>query len=332
MVSVWCASEDRWRPLPLVFLLWANLHAGFVMGIVLLVASVLSALFVDRGRFRMRASWTVVCALTTAVTPLGLNNWRQVAESMTRSHANAIQEWQPTAWPPQNLAFWGIALLLVVLAMRTWRSLERPSDRALVAAAIIVLPLAVRSLRNVPMFAMVGAPAISRLLFRSPGRKRQKAPKFAGPTLTLTIGAFIFAAGATVVATAWRQSWPLLGWHPIGPDAVEAIRACRQPIYNTYEGGGPIIWFVPSQRVFIDSRQDPFPVALIQQATEVERTGQYRELFGQWSINCAALPPASPTIARLLADGWICRFRDDRWVVLDRPASASTTATASPAP
>lgn len=332
MVAAWCASEDRWRPLPLVFVLWANLHAGFVMGIALLGASVLSALLFDRSRFWSRASWTLVCVLATAVTPLGFNNWRQVAESMTRSHANAIQEWQPTAWPPENLAFWGIALLLVALVVRRWRSLEHPSDRVLVVAAAIVLPLAVRSLRNVPIFAMVAAPAISRLFLQKPERRNQQAPTVLRPAVTLTIAALVMAMGAAVVVAAWSQSWPLLGWRPIGPEAVEAIRSCRGPIYNTYEGGGPIIWFVPSQRVFIDSRQDPFPVSLIQQATEVERTGEYRELFGRWSINCAVLPPESPTIARLAADGWTPRFKDQRWVVLDRPGSTSTTATTSPAP
>ena len=165
MIVVSRATTDRWRALPWLFLVWANLHAGFVMGIALLVATVLSALMRDRNRFWTRAWWTAACGLATLLTPLGVKNWTEVAASVMRSRANAIQEWQPTAPPPQQLAFWALAVLLVILVVRSWRRLETPADRALAMAALVVLPLAVRSLRNVPAFVMVGAPAASRLLF-----------------------------------------------------------------------------------------------------------------------------------------------------------------------
>ncbi len=96
-------------------------------------------------------------------------------------------------------------------------------------------------------------------------------------------------------------------------------RSCRPPLYNTYPDGGPLIWFVPEQRVFIDSRQDQYPIALIQDASRVEATGDYRELFERWGINCAALPPRSPTVAALNRDGWHQRYRDTFWVVLEKP-------------
>ncbi len=348
MIVVSRATTDRWRALPWLFLLWANLHAGFVMGLALLIATVLSALVRDRNRFWTRAWWTAACGLATLVTPLGVRNWTEIVASMMRSRANAIQEWQPTALPPQQLAFWALAVLLVGLVVRSWRRLETPADRALTMAALVVLPLAVRSLRNVPAFAMVGAPAVSRLLFPAATTRFTRADRgglpaeplpaqAAGrPPRTHISGLLVSAAAllmaATVVVTGWRQQWPMLGWEPISPAAAAAISACRGPIYNTYEGGGPIIWFAPSQRVFIDSRQDPFPVSLIQQASEVERTGEYRALFERWHINCAALPPASPTVPRLTSDGWTSRFKDAQWVVLERPGTTSTEATSSPAP
>jgi hypothetical protein len=138
-------------------------------------------------------------------------------------------------------------------------------------------------------------------------------------------------AGLFVVASAWRQSWPMLGWRPIDSAEARAIAACPAPLYNTYESGGPIIWFVPSQPVFIDSRQDPFPVSFVQEATAVEATGNYEATFAKWHINCAALPPQSPTAARLAKDGWRLRFSDGRWQVLERPAEATTAATPLPA-
>jgi hypothetical protein len=314
-VVLWLVVKARWRFLPVVFLLWANLHAGFVLGLVVVAAALVATLLWERDYLWPRAGWAAVAGLATLATPLGLRNWIEVLASMARSRANLIQEWQPTPLPPAHIAFWGLALLLLVLAVARWKSLATTADRTLVIAALLVLPLAVRSLRNVPAFAMIVLPAISRLLFRN--RAASKARD--GRAQRIWIGGVAIAAGAIVVALAWSRPWAALGWEPLGPSAASAIRECPPNLYNTYEGGGPIIWFVPSQRVFLDSRQDPFPVALVQAASVVESGGDYHALFAEWHINCAALPPASPTARRLAADGWTERYLGTQWVVLARP-------------
>ena len=327
MVVIRLAAYDRWRWLPLLFVLWANLHAGFAMGLALLIAAVVAAFVQDRDRLWPRLGWTAVSGLATLVTPFGLENWRQIAASIGRSYANVIQEWQPTALPPQHLAFWGLAAVLAVMAVRRWKSLEDPADRVLLVAAIVACPLAMRSLRNVPTFMMIAAPAVSRLLYpRLKATANPPSPR-QHPSRNLGLTAAALVAGLFVVASAWQQSWPMLGWRPIDSAEARAIAACPAPLYNTYESGGPLIWFVPSQPVFIDSRQDPFPIPFVQSATAVEATGDYEATFARWHINCAALPPQSPTAARLARDGWLLRFSDQRWRVLERPGAATTTTT-----
>ena len=327
MAVIRLAAYDRWRWLPLLFVLWANLHAGFAMGLALLIAAVVAAFVQDRERLWTRLGWTAVSGLATLVTPFGLENWRQIAASIGRSYANVIQEWQPTPLPPQHLAFWGLAAVLAVMAVRRWKSLEDPADRVLLVAAIVACPLAMRSLRNVPTFMMIAAPAVSRLLYpRLKATANPPSPR-QHPSRNLGLTAAALVAGLFVVASAWQQSWPMLGWRPIDSAEARAIAACPAPLYNTYESGGPLIWFVPSQPVFIDSRQDPFPIPFVQSATAVEATGDYEATFARWHINCAALPPQSPTAARLARDGWLLRFSDQRWRVLERPGAATTTTT-----
>lgn len=41
------------------------------------------------------------------------------------------------------------------------------------------------------------------------------------------------------------------------------------------------------RKVFIDSRQDPFPIDLVIEHIEVERTGEYRRMFDRYGIECA---------------------------------------------
>ena len=71
----------------------------------------------------------------------------------------------------------------------------------------------------------------------------------------------------------------------------------------------------------LDSRQDPYPVSLVQAEGYVEGTGEYRGLFDALRINCAVVPPDGTLAARLRADGWRERFADARWLVLERPGS-----------
>ena len=102
------------------------------------------------------------------------------------------------------------------------------------------------------------------------------------------------------------------------------MRACPDPLYNHYDQGGFLIWFLPERRVFVDSRHDPYPPSFLIEHGRVESGSEpYRLLFNQFGIRCAFLSVKSPTIARLAADGWETRFRDDAWAVLTAPGSAA---------
>ncbi len=315
-------ARDRWWLIPPAIALWANLHAGVAMGLVVVGASVAAA-FRDRERLLPRAACFAASVAATLATPLGVRSWTELPASIARSGANRIQEWQPTALPPEQMAFWTVAAFFLWQLARQWRRLPTREERVLAAAALLALPLAVRTLRNVPAFMMLAAPALTRLTYpagdvpqgvggtAAPGVSRLATP------LLLPLAALLVSLA--VIWKAWSAPWAMLGWTPISRSAAAAVRDCQPALYNTYPDGGPLIWFVPEQRVFIDSRQDQYPIALIQDANRVEATGDYRKLFERWDINCAALPPRSPTVAALNRDGWHQRYRDSSWVVLEKP-------------
>jgi hypothetical protein len=50
----------------------------------------------------------------------------------------------------------------------------------------------------------------------------------------------------------------------------------------------------------------------------MERSGDYRHVFARFNIRCAVLPPTSPVLTRLVADGWQVQARDPRWVVIQQ--------------
>jgi hypothetical protein len=305
-----------------MFLIWANLHGAVALGGLVLVGMLIGETWAHRRIPRDLMLWSVLCAVATLLTPLGIRFWPEIVASLRRSRLNDISEWRPPALPPDNLVFWATAAVLVLLA---WWRRDRLSDavpKGLVVSALLALVLAVRSLRNISPFLMIAAPAIGSLVAQ-PGRMNRGSNRLVsrgrGLAHAVLLGVLVLAAISTV-ACAWREPLERLNWQPMSPAAASAIERCRGPIYNRYVDGGPITFFAPGQRVLLDSRQDPYPSSLVQEQFDVEATGDYRRLFARYGIQCAVVPPASPTTDSLFRDGWSKVFADDRWTVLERCA------------
>jgi hypothetical protein len=98
-------GRHRW--LPPLFLLWANLHGGFTLGVALLGAFGLSSLTSGFGVIARRSGLIALCLLMTLMTPLGLAFWEELPASLGRLQTYNIQEWQaPTLTNPGVLPFW----------------------------------------------------------------------------------------------------------------------------------------------------------------------------------------------------------------------------------
>ncbi|MES1157494.1 MAG: hypothetical protein ABUL67_00215 [Haliangium ochraceum] len=321
---------ERFWVIPPLFALWANLHGAVAMGGVVLVTATGVAWFgdADRTRFKRLAIVTVCAGALTAATPMGPRLWLFIGESMARSRQNQIMEWLPS-YPqgPIEIAFWVSALVLVAITWRRWRQLKSWEDRVIVAVSLVFLPLAARAVRNIAPFFLLWGPAMSRLIgpeahLPLPGRGRPPAADPGAPVetehprLNIVLAALGVLGGVVAVAFCWSGPIDRLGWRPVPAAAAAAITACRGPLYNRYNEGGFLIWFVPGVPVFVDSRQDPYPASLLTAHARAEITGDARELFARYRIGCAALPPASPVVARLQTGGWRETYRDEAWIVM----------------
>ena len=130
------------------------------------------------------------------------------------------------------------------------------------------------------------------------------------------------AAGDRVVGAAHAANLDRLGWRPFSDGALAAVRGCEGPLYNQYGDGGTLIWFVPEKPVFVDGRQDPYPLPFLLE----ERRGRGRAQAVPAAVRsvpgsrCAFLPVAASTVDELTAEGWATRFRDDKYAVLAAPS------------
>jgi hypothetical protein len=319
-VTITLLCHRRYVWLPLVFLLWANLHGAVVMGVLLLVAALAAAVVEHRRSVPALACASGACLLATLATPLGVTFWTEIPQSLARIRQLGIQEWAPPRLMSLSLVpFWLTAVALVALMVARTRALSQDVEACrrgyltVCACALALLPLAVTAERNVSPFLLLAVPAIAALRWRGvdPVSVSSHRPQL---NAAITVMASVLASGT--VAYAYAKPIDHLRWAPLPEASLIALRACRGNLYNRYDEGGYLIWFAPEHKVFLDGRQDPYPVALVKEQVRVETTGDFEHVFQRYDIHCAYVPADSLVSARLSQAGWIPVFRDEHWAVL----------------
>jgi hypothetical protein len=311
--------------LPLVFLVWANLHGGVGLGGLTLIAATLAASLTEP---RTLPRWIGVTLLSTAATlinPLGLGMWSFTLSKLTTAEALYIDEWLPPALDrPVSYPFFILVAAWAGALLLRWRAIFRRDDperhfwvTALLIGAIYAV-MGFRSIRHTPLFAVAALP----LLLHPHVWPVPRAPAAQGGwqrgLLHLVLIGLVVGGGALGVAATWAQAQNT-AWRPLAPPVVTAVQSCRGTLYNTFDMGGALLWFVPERPVFVDSRNDPYPTDLLFRAVIAEQHGTYDELFAQYDVRCALVPTRQKIYAALRADpAWTELYSNDKLAVFAR--------------
>jgi hypothetical protein len=299
---------------PPLLLLWANLHAGVVLGGVVIAVACVVALVADRASWRHWLLVGVASALATLVNPLGFDLWLYVMRSFGDTTRTYLQEWQPPRldWP-LSYPFFILVIAWVAALIRGHRLWRGHHDWTLLLLSLLFVLLGFRSIRHTAFFAVVALPLITRP-FHATGPADRRSAALGGLHLALLLA--LAAGGGLVVQRTWAQT---IAHPPLAPGAVTAVRGCDGRLYNTYDSGGPLIWLVPERPVFVDNRQDPYSADLLFRAVIAEQRGEYRELFQSYGIGCALVPVEQPIYPALRQDpAWQEIYHDDAVAVLRR--------------
>ena len=314
--------QDKVLRLPFVLLLWANVHAGVAMGGAAIALAALLALGRwlvsraedDRVRLRRLALVTAAGALATLVNPLGIGLWTYVVQARSNAAYRDLPDWVSAFHVDSStVVFW--LWFLGWLAAVTWRRRRFDSWPAqlLLVVALVTGVLTMVALRNIGFFTLAALPSAVIALAPDTAPHRDRVPH-ARPVL-----AALAVLGALLVAVTWAAKPARLEWYPISPAAVDAVRACGGPLYNTVALGGPLAWHAPDVVTFIDSRSDPFPDTLMHADRVLETSGDHRPLFDRYGIRCAVVPRLSVVAASLVRAGWQTAYVDRSVRVLTEP-------------
>lgn len=235
------AGRRLWL-LPPLFALWANLHAGFVFGLVLIGAFCCGEIAAGGWRRNRpsleRLAWVLgSCALATLMTPNPLTNYRFLAELLVPRIFPITEYFSPSVGA--NPWFFAVTALLVLWAI--WRR-ARPHEWRWLLPTLVFLALACYSVRFIPFFLMTALPWTVHSLSAWPGLQRGSVFNLSPAWQTVWWGLLLLAMPAALLL--WPPVSSTLGLG-VSPDVAPmgSVRFLDQSrwqgrLYNSQSYGG----------------------------------------------------------------------------------------------
>ena len=307
-------STRRLLWLPLLMLLWANLHGGFVLGFMLLsiyiLADVLTSLkCADVGQRQtsrrrgaaLTAIW-VASFVASLVNPysvqLHIHIYQYLTDRFLMQHINEFQRPDIHGAPAQAFLVMAALTLVGIIAVR---GRMRWANWLLIVFSIISGLYAARNLPFASMLLMIlSAPLLSRVSATKPGilarMNRWHAAELSARVPIWPIIVVIF--GATVCLQQGRVLGRQVTDAHFDPARfpVQAVNALQrqeihEPIFSLDAWGGYFIYrLYPQNQVFIDDRHDFYGDAYIQQYLKVIHVEPgWEQVLDQWDVNLVVM-------------------------------------------
>jgi hypothetical protein len=319
--------EKQWQwCIPALFLLWANLHGGFTLGLFLLGLIATAALMVQMicTRWPRLSSYidepilgraasirtSAILAVSAAMTLLNPYGWRlhqEIFESLSnRFMLDTLQEWQFLSLHTGAGRTYAVYLAALSIAMLCWYRRIQPVRWVVLTVCLF---LSFRHMRNIPIFLILSLPLSAELLATAFGLLASRIPDGAGRRKPLTIA----MTGAAALFLVWLgpehldrvvrsgtepakyfkdSSYPI--------EAVDWIKHHREQLgtklYNDYHDGGFLLWWLSEERIFIDGRMPAWEIG-------------DRRIFQDYMSLAAHDPPALAILGKYGVD-WALVRRD----------------------
>lgn len=312
------SSRSAWLIFPLFFLLWANLHLGFIAGLAIFAAYQLEQI-ARTGSWRPVLLW-LLCAGCTLVNPYGpelyAHFWRLAVASPFMS-ANIVELQSPSS--SAFGAYLAVAALAGVLAFRDARI--GTAEKLLFAASLIA---AVWSSRHVYLLTVFSLPFLavcverwtsSRPLFAGFDREFSQERERPGLWIAGAILLGLLLAERKAYPATFPQAAPLAG-------AVQYLNQNRPPtpILTSVQWGSYLI-FASSARGYLDSRMDMYGDDEVRELVTAYAPSGVSESVWQERAIRYALYPFGTLAPRYLekALGWQVLYHDSQAVLLTAP-------------
>jgi len=319
----WQKGEDRhlWV-LPLLALLWANIHGSFIVLFFILF----SALIFGSGNRKRLALFTIISLLSTLLNYYGFGVWTNVFSMVNNQSIRLyIKEWKPPVnqgWQ-LNLFFSGFLLIPVLTAM------AKPKIKNIYLIWYLGFGwMALTSIRHIIWFLPFEALFLSMLI--NPFFKKHvgNSSRFQNRTLNVAIGVCLLIFPLTLLPGIrnrwWQQSPPVFNdmtpveatiWLKENPQLPNNLWSDFTYItYLTYE--------LPQRKMFMSNRIEDLSMDLIVDNYQIgQAIYNWQSLLEKYDINMV-MPSIQqqPDLIKVLSSSpdWREIYRDQQAVIFLR--------------
>jgi hypothetical protein len=327
--------------LPLLTVIWANLHSGYLLGVALMgtyaIGEALQLSFgprIERGLdwrgVRWLAVMTVASFLASILNANGYKLWiypfLTLGSDVMQSQ---ISEWQSPDF--HDSYTWPFGLFLMA-GIASWAVRTRRPSWAELLLFIGTASAALVSIRHIPIFAIVAAPVIARNLLEGlsqtrfygfvSGERLQATPGRRRALLLLggAVAALVVLFGRIEFVSVLERTDKLVSErYPVAAvDFLEQEGLAGERGFNSYNWGGYLIWRgIP---VFVDGRADVYGDEFLRRYFRTFGGQQnWQEPLDEYEVEYVLVERGGHLAVLLAAaEGWEEAYRDDVAVIFVR--------------
>jgi len=328
--------------LPLLMVLWANFHGGFVFGFALVgihfTGAVTSWIFATsqqrpalRHRVIVLGVLGMACVLASLVNPNGWNLHLRVIHYIHSPWLiNFAPEFLPLSFHDQTMLPFMIEAVLLLLMLVIVRPRLSATDALLLIAWLV---LSLRMVRNAPLFALITTPILAEhwnayLRAASPSRLIQRYRSISAnltsinqragarglPVLAVAVIILVLAKPELVGGRSLLRTDLPVDRFPVG--AVKFLRqspnAVHGEMFNEYVWGGYFILVMPERKVFVHPDIGIYGEDFVKEFNQVNYVQpNWEDVLQKYHVGWTILPrehPLNQALAQRI--GWTQVYTD----------------------
>ncbi len=332
---------DRLWVVPLLFILWVNLHGGYIAGFMVLGAYLAGELinnglvragwasrsahaeFIDWRRWRKLLIITLISGAALLINPYTIDALLLPFKTVNiGALQNFIEEW---AAPDFHLLYQQpmLWMLLLTACVIGWSGRGLDMTQAILLTVFAYISFLAR--RNIGLFALICAPILmqhlSALWTRSPWGHRSLARGY--PVLNVIILGGVMAAALIKIVYPILPTVQAKAEHDLLPVAAADWIVQHQPtgnMFNSYNWGGYLLWRLwPEYPVFVDGRTDVYNTFLNEYTQVAFVQSGFESVLDQHQVGFIVIEQNSQLATALAqSDQWQLAYSDAQAVIYTR--------------
>lgn len=307
-------SKSLWS-LPLLFVIWPNIHYGFASG-QMLIGLFLASEALDRffpfkqtpQSYRLTSPTPLVifslCALAPIANPVGINIYPEVLFMTARGAASFVTEW----YSPDFKTGFGRMLLasFSILGISQLRS-DRTDSWIRVIVPIVLASGALSGIRNVTFWGIAFSPFLAinlqRIFYASDVRPVRRESSLVDCAKN-SVAAILMIVGTTISAGKIVDSQRASASQFLPLAATDYLKANLPDgrLFNLYGSGGYLLYATyPKFPVFIDGRYAPYSDKILADYQLIMSSQpNATELLLRYGVEIVLIPVDAPLVSVLV--------------------------------